>query len=81
MLVQQDIINFCNNNYIANSIVLTNSILRLSGEIQVNVFKFIEYYQINMLISKEKYDEAKTLYKIFTIKVFTNCKKSSKIFN
>ena len=27
-----------------------------------------EYYQINMLISKEKYDEAKTLYKIFTIK-------------
>lgn len=51
----QDIINFCNNNYIANSIVLTNSILRLSGEDKEKIFNRNIELLINTNILQNRY--------------------------
>lgn len=51
----QDIINFCNNNYIANSSVLTNSILRLSGEDREKIFNRNIELLINTNILQNRY--------------------------
>lgn len=51
----QDIINFCNNNYIANSTILTNSLLSLSEESREKEFNQNIELLINTNIKQNRY--------------------------